>query len=718
MIAILICAQLAMADSVYASPALRAFVEAASVRNRHVPVALRSYRASVESEIAIVARRADGVEGTVSIEQVQNEVRWRRTGEAEQRVIGHRVQALGLQFSALSWLRQAWVVPVLYGNRISLLLGADTSRIRMRRPTRRRMTAVHPLAEDRDRVYRYSGGDTVVMMRLGDREIPIVKVVVEPRDDAPPRTVAFRGELDLDATRHQLVRMRGYFVSIAPDRSLAERVASLGGLQALAFVELENAEFDGQYWLPSAQRFEAQVALTSASDSRSIFRILSRFRDHRLNDTTVMTAAADTMVPQPHRLAWAPRDSIDEYAEWPSDLGNLTAHVHSDDFADLAPDYWRATGAPRVMLRVRRLPEAFHYNRIEGAYTGWGIEARMRDRAPGLTLRANAGWAWSEETARGRASAEWMRGNWTIGIRGGRSLDLTNDFRSPFDSGTTIGALFGVDNYDYVDRRSAAIVVERRIGKERWARLKYDAGSAQDRMVQRHVLRAPFGGDSSFRPNRGVQEGKYWRQSLDVEWHPDVSAELMRTGVGAALHVEHAAGDLDFVRMESRLMARRNARMWTFAMRADAGAVWGTAPPPQQLFEIGREQALHGYEYKQFAGDRAVLFRATAMRSLSVFRSPMRFGRLVVPGLSPALGVAWQSAWTTLQGDGMSTTVSLLSGLAGLPADSVLAEPTNGVRSSTTLGLRFFGGALGVGMARPVDRAGRWKLRVDLSQVL
>ena len=97
---------------------------------------------------------------------------------------------------------------------------------------------------------------------------------------------------DLDATRHQLVRMRGYFVSIAPDRSLAERDVSLGGLEALAFVELENAEFDGAYWLPSAQRFEAQVAWTSASDSRSIFRILSRFSDHRLNDTTVMTAAA------------------------------------------------------------------------------------------------------------------------------------------------------------------------------------------------------------------------------------------------------------------------------------------------------------------------------------------------------------------------------------------------------------------------------------------
>lgn len=717
MFAILICAQLAVTDTVYSSPGLRAFIEAASILNRRVPASLQSYRASVESEIALVARRADGVEGTVSIEQVQNDFRWRRTGEVEQRVIGHRLQALGLQFSALSWLRQAWVVPVLYGNRMSLLLGSDTTRARMQRPSRRRMTAVHPLAEDRERVYRFSGGDTVVTMRIGVREIPVVKVLVEPRADAPPRTVAFRGELDLDATRHQLVRMRGYFVSIAPVRSLAERVVSLGGLEALAFVELENAEFDGQYWLPSAQRFEAQVGWTSASDSRSIFRILSRFRQHRLNDTTVL-AASDTMIPQPHRLSWAPSDSIDDYDEWPTHLGDLTAGAHSDDFADLVPDYWRPTGAALVSLRVRRLPDAFHYNRIEGAYTGWGIEARMRDRAPGVTLRANAGWAWSEETVRGRTSAEWVRGDWTFGVRGGRSLDLTNDFRSPFDSGSTIGALFGSDNYDYVDRRSAAIVIERRIGTDRWARVKYDAGPARDGMVRRHVLHPPFGGDSAFRSNRGVQEGRYWRQSLDVEWRPDVSAELMRTGMGAALHVEHATGDLDFIRMESRLMARRNARMVTFGARVDLGAVWGSAPPPQQLFEIGREQALQGYEYKQFAGNRAVLVRTVAMHALPVLRSPMRFGRFVAPGLSPALAVSFQSAWTSLDGDGARAMVGGLSALAGMPADSVLAGATGGIRSSVTLGMRFFGGAAGIGLARPLDRSGPWRLRLDLSQML
>jgi hypothetical protein len=47
-----------------------------------------------------------------------------------------------------------------------------------------------------------------------------------------------------------------------------------------------------------------------------------------------------------------------------------------------------------------------------------------------------------------------------------------------------------------------------------------------------------------------------------------------------------------------------------------------------------------------------------------------------------------------------------------------MARPSDGIRSSVTLGLRFFGGAVGVGAARPLDRPGPWKLRVDFGQVI
>lgn len=719
----------AKADSLYSSSAVRTLVEDASRLNRRVPASLLSYRASAESEIAIVARRSEGQEGVVSVEQTQNEVRWDRTGAFEQRVVGYRAQSIGLQFASISFFRQAWTVPVLYGNRITLLFGRDTTQRRSGRRAQR-LVAVHPLAEDRERVYRFTGGDTVVTLRVDGREIPIVRIMAEPRDDAPDSTVAFRGELDLDVSRHVLVRMRGSFVRKGPPPSRLARLLTAGGFEAVAFLELENGEIEGRYWLPTYQRFEAHAALTSATDSRSVFRIVTRFRAHRINAPgdlgadSVVLASSDTLVWKPHPLHIAPGDSLGRASGWRSELGEASSAVHSDDFNDIAPDAWRPTGPPRFAWRVQRAMDAVHVNRVEGLYTGFGAEYRLRDAAPGLTLRANAGWAWSEEAARGRVGAEWRRGRVTWVARAGRTLDPTNDFRNVFDSGATLGALFGADNYDYVDRRLGAVGVWRQLGKGRGAMLRLETGPARDGMVQRHLTRGLFPSDSNFRENRGVREGTYWRSWAALDWHPDVSADFVRTGMGGLLSAEMARGDLAYVRLEGRLMGRRNAGPFTVAARGDAGTLVGRDPPPQQLFELGRTQAFPGYDYKEFAGTDAAMARALVMYRLGIQESPIRVRRWFLPPLSPALAAAVHSGWAQVRGEG-GRRAMLELGPASLPdaASAVeipgaISQPTEGLRTSVTLGLRIFGGAIGLGMTRAVDRKASWRWVLDFSQGL
>ncbi len=728
MLAFLFAAQLAAVDSLYATPAVRTLVEAASRINRQVPPTLAGYRASAESEIAIVARRSEGNEGAVSIEQTRNEVTWDRTGAFEQHVVGYRAQSIGFQFSALSFLRQAWTVPVLYGNRLTLLFGRDTSRLgRARRRQEQRLVAVHPLAEDRERVYRFSGGDTIVTLRVNERDIPILRVMAEPRDDAPEGTVAFRGELDLDASRHVLVRMRGYFVRKAPPPSFFAKALSFGGFEAVAFLELENGEIEGKYWLPTYQRFEAQAALTSATESRSIFRIITRFSAHRVMERpadAIAVASVDTLSSQPFALTFAPRDSLADTEGWRRDLGATTGAVHSDDFNDIGPDIWRSTGAPRFGWRVQRVADAVHINRIEGLYTGYGAEWRLRDAVPGLTLRGNAGWAWSEETVRGRAGADWKRGALTYIARAGRTLDITNDFRPTFDSGSVIGAAFGSDSYDYVDRRVAAVGVWRRFGKGRAAVLRLETGPASDRMVERTLSQGIIRRDSAFRDNRGVREGTYWRHWASLEWNPDVSAEFVRTGVGALVSAEVAQGTLRYTRLEGRLMGRRNAGPLTLAARGDVGTLLGRTPPPQQLFELGNNQNLAGYDYKEFAGTDAAVVRGLVMYRLGSLRAPIRVGRWFLPAPSPALAAGVQSGWTQVRGDGGRLAMRELvrdtmpAYLSSQPPTMLRSRATNGVRTSVTLGMRFFGGAVGVGMARAVDRKAEWKLVFDFAQIL
>ena len=728
MFAILLFAQIASAapDSLYSTPSLRAFVDEASRRNRDIPIGLTSYRASVESEIAIVARRAEGMEGVVSLEQVQNEVRWRIPGDFEQRVIGYRSQSLGIQLSTLGFMTSPWAVPILYGNRLSILFGRDTSRRAIARQRRNPTTAVHPLAIDRDRIYRFSGGDTVITIRVGTRELPIVRVMVEPRADMPDRTVAFRGELDLDATRHQLVRMRGHFVTPRPQvRGLVAKAFLLSGFQAIGFVELENGEFEGRYWLPTYQRWEGQAAWTAATDARSIFRIVSRYRQHRINDTVVVTQV-DSLLPSPYRLARAPAESLAAFRGWRGDLGDLSSGAHSDDFDDIAPDAWRPTGAPRTEFRVPRVMDAIRVNRIEGVFTGWGVQRRYRDQMPGLTLRATAGWAWSEQVPRGRVSATLDRGPWTVVARAGRSLDITNDFRSAFDSGSTLGAIFGVDDYDYVDRRLAAVGLQRRLGKS-LGTLRLETGPTRDAGVTPHLSRGLFRGDSGFRGNRGVDAGTWWRHWASFEFHPDVNAEFMRTGIGGLVNLEHGRGDLRFTRLDVRLMGRTNQGRLTIVGRGDLGLLFGDSVPPQQLYEVGRNQRLQGYGYKEFAGDRAAMLRGLAMFRLPMLEAPVPVGRWLLPGLTPAVAIGAQAAVTEYSSGGaMAASRRLGAGVGRGPNDVVPGGPPSGpafpatdsVRTSVTLGLRFFGGALGVGAARPTDRSGPWKLRVDFGQII
>src|SRR4051794_9330607 len=57
-------------DSTYATPALRALVERAAKANAEVPATLGSYRASVETEMALMVVDTAGTECTGQIEQL------------------------------------------------------------------------------------------------------------------------------------------------------------------------------------------------------------------------------------------------------------------------------------------------------------------------------------------------------------------------------------------------------------------------------------------------------------------------------------------------------------------------------------------------------------------------------------------------------------------------------------------------------------------------
>lgn len=721
--------------------ALSQLLADASVRNR-LPDSLMSYRANVETEFTTLLRREDGNEIVAAIEQVASTVRWNRVNGYHQRVSGYRTQQLSLTVSMLTIMRSGWVAPTLYGNRLQLMglasdsvrstgaQAANKSRVQQRSRSGSRtdsILAVHPLAADRDRYYQFSGGDTVVTMHALNRVIPIVHVRAQPRADlnnSQLTVVLFDGELDLDASSGSLVRMRGHFVQRGGKRSAGGGGgASLWG-DAVAYIEYENAERMGTYWLPAKQRIELQAMLPIIGDNKAVIRIVSRFSDMVVNDTVVAipVASGDSLRRRARNtLSYAPGDSMSRYNNWMTSIGLLSEGMHADDFEDIAPDRWRSTGPPRVDMMASHASDVLHFNRVEGFYTGAGIRIALRDAAPGTIVRANAGYAWAEQTLRGRLEVSHKRGAWGVEARGGRWIDNTNDFRVPMDSGNTIGALLGsIDPYDYVSRSGAGVSL---IGQpeSRRARVRFDIGVGDDRYVASQYTRSPLGG-KAFRANRGVDAGGYLRSAVVAEWHPGAAAEFVAPGVGFRLSYERGDGTLSWQRMEARVTGRKNFGPFTLALRSDIGQVLGKRIPSQQLFELGKYQNLPGYEDKEFAGSRAAVLRAGLLYKSPFLNVPIRLGNSFwLPAISPGLSAGIQSGWTdapTLAASESIARLGYTDGLdqSGMPVRLPVSRVTDGVRASVTAGVRLFGGGVFIGSTRPIDHTEPWKLLIAFGQ--
>jgi hypothetical protein len=692
----------------YATAALQQVVERAVARNHRVPDALGGYTVRVESEISLGTLRREGQETAFTLEQAASELAWDRTGAFRQHVIGYRAQQAGLTLATLPAFRDAWVVPSLFGNRLALLFGSDSSRGGRRRQTGQRVLAIHPLADDRERYYRFGGGDTVLTIVAGERSIPIVRITVHPREGLDAPAVLFTGELDLDVDRAHIVRMRGSFARVGETGGSLFGV----GLRGVANVELINREIDGQFWLPAEQRFELHASTPLIADNRAIFRIVTRFGAYNITAPSGAVLALDTLRSQRHALSLAPRDSLGAFREWWDALGTQSAAVSARDFDDVAPADLREDGPPQVLFQAEKLGDFVRATRVEGPFTGAGVTVKFRDAAPGFILRATAGYAWIEETVRGRAIAEWRRGPWMLGARVGRGLDITNDFRTPIDSGPSIGGFFGtLDPYDYVDRRSATAQLVRKTGDKFGSEWRLDVGAVNDRGLPARWVTPLWRGEVP-RLNRGVREGSYARSIITYDWRPDVSGEFLRTGVGGRLLYERGDGELQYQRVEGRLASRSNRGRFTLALRGDAGVLFGDAPP-QQLFEMGSLQGLPGYAYKAFAGTHAVLARGTVMYRLPWLESPVKLtARQWLPGPAPALTVALQAGRAEVRTEAGAIGLSELGQTCSTGASPIClpaALGSDGWRGSAGAGVRLFGGAVTVLITRPFE-GNRWRL--------
>jgi hypothetical protein len=196
--------------------------------------------------------------------------------------------------------------------------------------------------------------------------------------------------------------------------------------------------------------------------------------------------------------------------------------------------------------------------------------------------------------------------------------------------------------------------------------------------------------------------------ALELELHPNVTGDFVQPGLGGTLRYELGRGTLKWDRAELSLAARQYWGPVTIALHADGGLVFGSVIPSQKLFELGGSGTLPGYEYKEFAGDRAALLRGQASYTFPVLRTPHRLWRsLMLPGLAPGLAAGLQGGWTELSSRGARASAAALGGTPP-------SRATDGMRATLGVGLTLFGGNAHVGVARPIDRPAQWRFVVGI----
>lgn len=709
MLGILLALQTAGPAAPCAPAAVCRLLDSAAAVNRATMLTPGGYRAVIETETATLGRVEGRIEGATLLEQTSSVVRWSPDGGFDQHVVGSRSFPNAIPLSRLAFLRIGWVAPTLSGERLPVIARNAPGETKFSETLSGPLApeiVVHPLGSDRETFYRFSGGIEVTRS-IDGVERRVISIEVMPVADLPREETLFEGEMDLDPESLAVVRLLGRFKAVG--RAKRGMLANLFEPKE-TLVDLVNQRLADGTWVPRTQRYEIESASSRSWGFGSARRVISRFHDAEPLPRRQGSLAIGSTTTG-YSLTTAPRDSLRRYRGWRTHAGAMTKSVSGADFSRFRDNLLQPTGRPVVRVQGYHPGEFLRINKVEGIFTGVSLLARLRDAAPGVSLHATGGYAWSEKTFRGDAGAAWETGPWQLDADGGRTIEVTNKFREQFDN-PVLGALFGRDSWDYLDRLGGGLGVTRRLDQS-GSIVHIEGAAVEDRALVRHKEKSLAG--VRLRDNRNIDEGSYFRTRVVLELNPVPSPDFAHDGIGFRGEMEHGTGDLDYTRVEARVVMRKSLAPFIFIGRVHAGAVFADNPPPQQLYEIGGPAGLPGYQYKEFAGDRALLFRSRITYPLPMLDTPLRIGRgVTLPSLSPAISLGWQTGIADVRNAGGTAAVRALGDKhddkTGAPViDPLTGDPlpvavaTDEFHHSIDIRIGFFGDALAVGFARALE---------------
>jgi hypothetical protein len=557
---------------------------------------LRDYKAQAHGFLFFLGQFGEGLSEPprlIKADQLELEVYWRAPAASKQRIVGWRDRA-ELPTDINYHRDHLGIIQNNFGRTIRLGEGDEVRDV------------PHPLTRDGPGLYDYALGDTLVIALPG-REVRVLALKVRPKDFGTPRIV---GTLYVDAATADLVRLTFNFT---PKAYLDPQLEDVS-------IVLDNALWEGKYWLPIRQEVEIRRRATWLDlPARGIIRGRWEIDTYQFNlGLAESWFTGEEIIALPK----AERDSFPWSQPLAAALQDVAEPVRRSDLAEVRAEVERIagrralTGLRRYSLGARTVSDLIHANRVEGLTPGAGavLRAGAGDR---LEIRARGSYGLADRLGKYGLSAGYAWGGAELEARVYREVRDVGDVPviAPFFN-SIAAQEFGDDYGDYYLAEGGRLTFRRGIG----ARGEWNIAVGRERTSSLAVRAAPASG--RFRPNPSLGSGNgdfdvvhfgARRRSEGFAVRRDLYAEVSVEGGRRDDGDAYARGAM----AAHALLPVGGARV---LFRVQAGAA-SHRLPRHRAFVLGGRGTLLGDAFRMWGGTRAALAHAE-------WRVPVPFGGL------------------------------------------------------------------------------------------
>ena len=539
--------------------------------------ALTSYRARAHGFLFFLAQVGEGLAEPprlVKADELDVEVYWQAPNRSKQVILGWR-DGTFLPTDINYHRDHLGIVTNNFGNVIRIGEGDEVRDV------------PHPLSPVGLASYDYALSDSAAI-RSATGEVTVYQIQVRPRSYEEPLVV---GTLYLDIATAELVRFR---FSFTPPSYLDRQLEDIS-------VVLENALYEGRFWLPYRQEVEIRRrARWLDFPARGIIRGRWEIDNYDLNPPLAaelfLRPAIGGLLRPGGNSAWS--QSLEQA------IAGVAQPVNRQDMESLRAEIERIAGSraliglPSKRLATGSLSDVARVNRVQGLTLGFGGLIGVERRR--ILFHPTIAYGTSDKRLLGGLTASWGTGATRLSVGASRRIVDLSDLPVVAPLVNSFSAQEGGKDYgDYVLLHTIDLGVRHRLGGRTW--IAADAAVEESRSVSTQA--SPATGTYRINPPLGSGTHRLARVVLErgsggIAVHRDLLGQVsIEGGQGSSRYLRATA--------EGRWLARLGGSSELLS-RAYLG-VGSEELPPHRSFVLGGRGTLVGEPFRAYGGREMVL---------------------------------------------------------------------------------------------------------------